>query len=390
MKQLGRIFCCGMIAGIFLGAVRPLLAQVQPVVSNVQRVATGLQNPRGIAVLPDGSLLVAEAGTGFNSGDPATSTGRLSVFADKNGDGDYDDAGEITPVLEHLPTYNIMSQFSPGRDEVLGIGDVLALDDGRAFFTLDDIFEKISIAALDASLRSLGDLVTGDGTMNSIAYDPHLGVIYVAESSANVLGVVSLDGKIKTVTQFGVLAHGQQAVPAGVAVDPRTGDVLVALFSGQLWDYYNSILSYMPGDAKIVRVNPATGTVSDVITGLTTAVDVAVDDGGNIYVVEMTTRWPTPPLTHDFDLYDPNGPPDDGGYPRFSGRVSEYPADGRAPLILADDLDAPTNVTYHHGALYVSTGQGTPNRPIWGRGSATRIVGEIYKISVADTPPQSQ
>lgn len=387
MKLLG-IIGCGLI--VCLGTVRPLAAQVQPpITSRLRRVVTGLQNPRGIAVLPDGNLLVGEAGTGFNSGDPAKDTGRLSVFADKNGDGDYDDPGEISPVLEHLPTYNIMSLFSPGRDEVLGVGDVLALPDGRAFFTLDDDFEKISIVALDASLHSRGDLVIGGGTLNSIAYDPHVGVIYVAESSANVLGVVSLDGKIKTVAQFGVLAHGQEAVPSGVAVDPRNGGVLVALFSGQLWDYYGSILSYMPGDAKIVRVNPATGAVSDVITGLTTAVDVAVDEVGNIYGVQMTTRWPTPPLMHDFNLYDPNAPPDDGGYPRFSGRVTEYPVDGGAPLILADDLDAPTNITYHAGALYLSTGEGTPGRPIWGRGSATRITGEIYRISVTGTQPES-
>jgi DNA-binding beta-propeller fold protein YncE len=277
----------------------------------------------------------------------------------------------------------ILYQFNPGRDEVLGVGDVLALDDGRAFFTLDDNFDKISIVAVDASLRMLGSLVVRDGSMNSIAYDPRLGVIYVAESSADALSVVSLDGKIETVARFGLLAHNQQAVPAGVAVDPRTGDVLVALFSGQLWDYYDSILSYMPGDAKIVRVNPMTGAISDEIVGLTTAVDVAVDDSGNIYVVELTTRWATPLLTDAFDLYDSNAPPDAGGYPRFSGRVTKYTSDGSAPLMVADDLDAPTNVTYYDGALYISTGQGTPGRPIWGGNGATRIVGEIYKISVA-------
>jgi DNA-binding beta-propeller fold protein YncE len=364
-----------------LGAAQPLFAQTQP--SSISRVATGLQNPRGIAVLPDGRLLVAEAGTGFIPDDPADYTGRLNVFADENGDGDYDDAGERTPVIDHLPGYNILYQFNPGRDEVLGIGDVLALDDGRAFFTLDDNFDKISIVALDASLRPLGDLMVRDGSMNSIAYDPHSGRMYVAESSFDAVSAVSLDGKIETIARFGLLAHSQQAVPAGVAVDPRTGDVLVALFSGQLWDYYGSILSYMPGDAKIVRVNPTTGAISDVITGLTTAVDVDVDDAGNIFVVELTTRWATPLLTDAFDLYDPNAPPDAGGYPRFSGRVTQYSTQGGTPLILAADLDAPTNVTYHAGMLYVSTGQGTPGRSIWGRDGATCIDGEIYEISVA-------
>ena len=328
-------------------------------------------------MLPDGRLLVAEAGIG--RGDDS---GRLSVFSDLNDDGDYDDPGEIAPVLDHLPSYNIMVQFSPGRDEVLGIGDVLALDDGRAFFTLDDHFAKLSIVALDPALQRVGDLVTRDSSLNAIAYDARRDLIYVAESSFNDLAAVTLDGTVETIAQFGLLAHNQQAVPAGVAVDPRTGDVLVALFSGQLWDYYGSILSYMPGDAKIVRVNPDTGAIADVITGLTTAIDVAVDDVGNIYTLEMTTRWATPPLTDAFDLYDPAAPPDAGGYPRFSGRVTEYPANGGVPLILADDLDAPTNLTYHAGALYVSTGEGTPGRPIWGRSGATRIIGELYKIAL--------
>ncbi len=385
MNRLGRT-CCWIIACVCLYTALPIFAQQpSPVQPQVTRIATGLQNPRGVAILPDGRLLVAEAGTGFIPADPADNTGRLSVFDDKNGDGDYDDASEITPVLEHLPGYNILTQFNPGRDEVLGIGDVLTLEDGRAFFTLDDHFEKISIVALDAALKPHGDLVVRDGSMNSIAYAPQQNVIYIAESSYDSISAVTLDGTVKTVARFGLLAHNQSSVPAGVAVDPRTGDVLVALFSGQLWDYYGTILSYMPGDAKIVRINPLTGAINDVITGLTTAVDVAVDETGNVYVVEMTTRWATPLLTDAFDLYDPNAPPDDGGYPRFSGRVTEYPASGGAALILADDLDTPTNITYHAGALYVSTGQGTPGRPIWGRSGATHIVGEIYKIVIADS-----
>jgi hypothetical protein len=383
---INRKACCWLVAGVCFGVAYPLLSQRQQPQTpfpDAHRIATGLQNPRGIAVLPDGRLLVGEAGTGFTPDNPAEYTGRLSLFADQNNDGDYDDSGEITPVLEHVPTYNIMTQFNPGRDEVLGVGDVLALDDGRVFFTLDDHFDKISIAALNTSLQRNSDLAVGSGSMNSIAYDLRSGSIYVAESSNDAVSVVSLDGTVRTLARFGLLAHKQQSVPAGVAVDPRNGDVLAALFSGQLWDYYGSILSYMPGDAKIVRVNPATGTMSDVITGLTTAVDVAVDDAGNIYVVEMATEWPTPLLTRAFDLYDPGAPPDAGGYPRFSGRVTQYSDDGRLRSILADNLDTPTNVTYDHGALYISAGQGTPGRPIWVRSAAARITGEIYRIPVA-------
>lgn len=348
----------------------------------ISRIATNLQNPRGIAVLADGRLLVVQAGTGFVSDNPADNTGKLSLLDDLNSDGDYDDEGEVTDVITQLPGYNALYQSNPGRDEVVGAGDVVVLDDGRIFFTLDDNFETLAVVDVSPSFERMGNLVERQSSLNSIAYDAERETLYVAESSSNMLSVVTLDGRVEMVTAFGLLAHNQQAVPSGIALDPLTGDVLVTLFSGQLWDYYGSILSFMPGDAKVVRVNPATGAVTDEITGLTTPVDIAVDEIGNLYVVELTTQWATPTLSHEFDLYAADAPPDAGGYARFSGRVTMFPFDGGEPVILADNLDEPTNITYHSGELYISVGQGTPQRAIWGNDGLTYIVGEIYKITL--------
>jgi hypothetical protein len=105
MKSLRRICFC-VIALVCLGAAQLVVAQtpISPPAIQLQRVAIGLQNPRGVAVLPNGSLLVGEAGAGQN--DPVRYTGRVSVFTDKNGDGNYDDPGEIAFVLVHLPTCN--------------------------------------------------------------------------------------------------------------------------------------------------------------------------------------------------------------------------------------------------------------------------------------------
>jgi DNA-binding beta-propeller fold protein YncE len=348
----------------------------------ITRIATNLQNPRGIALLPDGRLLVVQAGTGFVSDNPLNNTGKLSVLEDLNADGDYEDAAEITDIITQLPGYNILYQFNPGRDEIVGAGDVAVLDDGRIFFTLDDNFETLSIVEVSPTFERVGNLVERESTLNSIVYDAEHELLYVAESSSNLLSAVTLDGSVEIVATFDLLAHNQQPVPSGIALDPLTGDVLIALFSGQLWDYYGSILSFMPGDAKIVRVNPTTGAITDELTGLTTAVDVAVDEMGNLYVVELTTQWATPTLSHQFDLYAPDAPPDAGGYARFSGRVTMFPLDNGEPVILADNLDAPTNITYHAGSLYISVGQGTPQRPIWGDAGLTYIVGEIYKITL--------
>jgi DNA-binding beta-propeller fold protein YncE len=196
---------------------------------------------------------------------------------------------------------------------------------------------------------------------------------------------ISFTGEFRDIVVFPLLDSGQQAVPAGLAVDPRTGDLLVALFSGYLFDEQaasiDDIISFVEGDAKIVRVDPDTGDTTDEIIDLTTAVDVAIDEAGNIYVVELTTT-PTKLLPTLFDLYDPQAPPVHGGYLRFSGRVTLYPADGCPPRVLASGLDAPTNITIgHDGSLYISVGQGTPGRPIPGPDGITQIRGEILRIT---------
>jgi sugar lactone lactonase YvrE len=370
----------GLFVGVMIAFVGILPTATAQTIT-VQRVATGLENPRGIAVMPDGRLVVVEAGTGLDSIDPLDDSGKLSIFDDLNGDGDYDDDGEITRLFSHIPSYNALTKFGTQRDEVGGAGDVLLLDDGRIFYTNDDPFEIISIVKVTPEGSNIGNLLVRDATMNALAYDPATEMVYVAESGANRLSAVNLDGEDRVITEFPRLAHDQQPVPSGIAFDARTGDILVTLFSGQIWDYYESTLAFMPGDSKVVRVDPATGDITDEITGLTTAVDVAIDEAGNIYVAQLTTVWPAAPMPPKIDLFDPNIPPDAGGYARFTGRVSLYPADDGEPVILADRLDAPPNITYADGVLYISVGQGTPGRSIIGSDGLTQITGEIYRIT---------
>ncbi|MDH3303482.1 MAG: hypothetical protein OES24_23505 [Acidimicrobiia bacterium] len=115
---------------------------------------------------------------------------------------------------------------------------------------------------------------------------------------------------------------------------------------------------------------------------MTTAVDVAVDDDGNVFVVELTSMWPSAKMPRDFDLFDPDAAPDPGGYTRFAGSVTMYPADDGDPVVLANGLDSPTNITYADRALYVSVGQGTPGRRILGPTGSTSITGELHRIEL--------
>ena len=216
--------------------------------------------------------------------------------------------------------------------------------------------------------------------MNGLTFSRDHSQIYLAESTANSLSVVDIaDGAHRQITHFGALASGQQSVPAGVAVDPRNGDLLVALFSGMLW-LDDGMIPFIPGDSVVVRVDPDTGAIEDAVLGLTTAIDVAVDHAGNIYVVEMSSDH-ADPLESSHDLFDPEQPALHGGYLRYSGRVTRYSSSGGEPFVLADGLDMPSNITLApDGWIYISTGQGTPLRPIPGPDGRTHIVGEVIRI----------
>ncbi len=345
----------------------------------IEIVLTGLVNPRGVVVLADGSLMVAEAGSGYNAVDRQELSGRLTHFQDSNHDGDFSDDGERIIWFRHLPTYNALQYYSTRRDEVSGPGDLLRHTDGHLYLSVDGGLDRVGLYEISPYKR-MGRNLSERSNMNGLTFSRDHSQIYLAESTANALSIVNIaDGEHRQITHFGALASGQQSVPAGVAVDPRNGDLLVALFSGMVW-LDDGAIPFIPGDSVVVRVNPDTGAIEDAVLGLTTAIDVAVDADGNIYVVEMSSDH-ADPLDPSHDLFNPEQPALHGGYLRFSGRVSRYAPDGSDQLILADGLDMPTNITLApDGSLYISIGQGTPNRPIPGPDGPTRIVGEVIRI----------
>ena len=368
------------------------LTVAQPGIT-ITTIATDLNNPRGVALLEDGRLLVAEAGTGDSEPASGTGTGGLLILNDANSDGDFDDDGEREPLVTGVPSYNSLPMFGSFHDEVFGVGDIVTLPDGSIFFTKDDPFavpdpnspEEDKLYTGTTGIyqvreeRSPLQLINAPATINGLTYDAGRDVFFMVESGYNRLSKVE-DGEVEVIVEFERLASNQQPVPAGLTMTPE-GDILVALFSGFVYDYYEETISFIPGDAKIVRVTPEDGTVQDVATGLTTAIDVTIDENGNIFIVEMTTQWPTPLMSRNFDLYDPAQPPDPGGYVRYSGRISMIPADGSETLILADGLDTPTNITYADGALYVSGGLGTPGRNVLTRHGIVPITGRLYRIT---------
>ena len=375
----------------------PSTTITSPQVLTVEVVITDMENPRGVGIDAEGALLIAEAGYGEDADAPILMTGRLTRFLDLNGDGDFLDPGEAERWLDNLYGFNSVNKYETGRDEVSGATDVLVHEDGRVFLSLDGGIDQSGGTFILFELDRHGTVlreINQYSNMTGIGFALDQRSVYATQSTHNSLIEIGLeDGDVREIVTFQDLHSGQQAVPAGLGVDPTTGDVLVALFSGvakaegEACRFVPDVmcdgryLPLVPTDAKIVRVDPATGAVTDEVTGLTAAVDVAADSEGNVFAVEMAADHAQ--LFHlGVDLFLADLPALHGGYIRFSGRVTMYPADGGDPRVLAEGLDQPTNVTVApDGALYVSTGQGTPGRPIPGPQGTTEIIGEVLRIT---------
>ena len=378
-------------------STEPSTTITSPQVLTVEVVITDMENPRGVGIDAEGALLIAEAGYGEDADAPILMTGRLTRFLDLNGDGDFLDPGEAERWLDNLYGFNSVNKYETGRDEVSGATDVLVHEDGRVLLSLDGGIDQSGGTFILFELDRHGTVlreINQYSNMTGIGFALDQRSVYATQSTHNSLIEIGLeDGDVREIVTFQDLHSGQQAVPAGLGVDPTTGDVLVALFSGvakaegEACRFVPDVmcdgryLPLVPTDAKIVRVDPATGAVTDEVTGLTAAVDVAADSEGNVFAVEMAADHAQ--LFHlGVDLFLADLPALHGGYIRFSGRVTMYPADGGEPRVLAEGLDQPTNVTVApDGALYVSTGQGTPGRPIPGPQGTTEIIGEVLRIT---------
>ena len=370
-----------LVSAVALGACTISGSSDPPNPVAVEVVLTDLRNPRGVALDSEGGVMVAEAGLGDDAADVTQRTGRLTRYIDRNGDGDFSDPDESEPWFQHLASYNAMNVYATGRDEVSGPSDVAVHSDGRVFLSVDGGFDEFALLEISPG-GSMGRNLSGRSNMTGIAVAPDGGSLFVTESTLNQLIEISLaNGDRREVVAFAPLQSGQQAVPAGLAIDPLSGDVLVALFSGAAPTDDGGFVPFVVGDSKVVRVDPLTGEVANEISGLTTAVDVAIDELGNVFVVEMSSDY-ADLFERGTDLENVGVTPRHGGYVRFSGTVTVYPGDGTRPLTLAGGLDAPTNITLvNDDALYVSTGQGTPGRPIPGPDGPTTIIGEVLRIT---------
>jgi len=351
----------GFALGLALVAA-PAPAQV------VQPFVTGLRTPVKLHALPQGELLVSEAGTGPN-------TGRVS-FVDRD--------GRRSTIIDGLPSgLGGPSGTEPGGPSglvqigrrlfvVIGGGDIvlemagtipnpspssplfssvllLEFPDGAGEFGFDFALPASAHAAIAAGQGIYLRNARGESVrVSRLADFPD----YVAEPTAaeprnvrhsNPFGIVGSNTRIAVVDAafnrlWTVAITPTLGAPVALAnfapvpntvpgVGPPVSDAVPTSIREVGNDYVVSLLSgfpFGPGAAGVLRVNRSTGATERVLSGLQTAIDVLPVAGttDQFYVLEYSRAFMT------------NGP----------GRLIRVDATRGTSLVLADPLQNATSM----------------------------------------------
>lgn len=334
-------------------------------------VASGLANPRAVAVAADGTVYVSESGTGgpeqiarpaqIPPGPPVPPTRGLTGQITRLGPG-----GAKTVVAGNLPSYggaeggNDPTQGATGPAGLVAAGEALRLvtagpglltpfaspsPNEGSILRIDPRTGAVSpVADVTAFERASNPDGLGiDSNPYGLAAAPN-GTLYVADAGGNdLLQVNPTTRQISLMTVFEGLPIGQpnpgrggrselDPVPTGVALG-TDGSVYVGLLSGA---------PYPAGAAKVVRVAPD-GGVQDFATGLTAVVGLAMGPDRMLYVSEI------------FGPPAPGGPPGQPG----PGRIQRVMPHGQTQVV-ADGLLLPNGMAFDRaGNLYVVTGSAT-------------------------------
>jgi hypothetical protein len=215
--------------------------------------------------------------------------------------------------------------------------------------------------------------------LNDVAYDPTLRQWFAVSSTTDEVVRLHAGGGSERTVKIPPLPSGQDAVPGYLTYDSRGGELLVSLFSGSPeGEEGGTGVELVARAGGIIGVNPATKQFHWVVRGLSVPTDLEIAPDGSIYVLEFCDAFLDPVATRAA-LFER---PSHGGFKRFSGRLLRIDRDRAEVTVVAQGLDAPTNLALGAGALYVAEGMGTPDREIPGPHGQQKLVGFIERISL--------
>jgi hypothetical protein len=319
--------------------------------------ATGLNNPRGLTFGPDGSLYVAEGGTGGTDSSVGQCTQVVAPVGPYTGGftariSKISQAGVRSTVAENLPssqTSPLLGSLVSGVADVQFIGGTLygveagagcshgLVGTDNTVFRVNSDGTTTTVADLGAFLRAnpitnpdVGDFEP-DGTFYGMV--AVRGAFYVTEPNSQQIDRVTLDGQVTRVVDLSTIfvpPAGWQGA-TGIAYHGN-------FYFGQLGTF-----PVTPGTQNIYKVTPS-GQIKVAASGLTAVLGVAFDSIGRMYVLETDTVAGFP------------GPGAAG-----TGQVACVNGDGTLNTV-AGGLTFPTGMAFGpDGKLYVSNiGFGAP------------------------------
>jgi hypothetical protein len=261
------------------------------------RIMAGLNNPRGLALGPNGSVYVAEAGAG-GAGPCRVSptnetrcfglTGAITRFV----------SGTQQRVVTGLPSHAL-----PGGDAAAGPNDVSVQSTGELFVVVglgfDPVdrrffgsegaqFGKLLRISAEGQISEAGDVTAYERDVNPagppLDSNPY-GVLalpsvrIVADAGANAVLSIVPSGLVNTLAVFPSRPNrATDSVPTAIAIGPDG-----AYYVGEL-----SGVPFAAGVANVYRVAP--GQAPQVFrSGFTTVTDIDFGPDGSLYVVEHST-----------------------------------------------------------------------------------------------------
>lgn len=311
----------------------------------VRTVASGLDNPRGLGFDRNGTLYVAEAGKG----------GAGPCFEGPEGDACFGTSGAITRVRngkQKRVVTGMPSTAAPDGSGAIGPSDV-GFRWGDLYFTVGLGADPSLRAQLPAAGKKLATLqrLAGNGKVKQVAdlgafeakanpdgdlpdSNPNgllvrSGDVYVADAGANAIVRVR-DGKSKAIAVFPERVVPVPFPPGTFSMDP----VPTSVTKGPDGAFYVSELTGFPfpvDGAQIWRVK--NGKAKVFAKGFTNIIDIAFDNRGRMYVLEINSNG----------LQDPAG----------SGSLIRVGKNGKQTVVHSG-LIMPGGVALRGGAAYVT------------------------------------